>query len=531
MASAGEARQDDLFQKGIVLFQYGDLDGAEASFQTGLRAATARGDRGGEGSYLHELGLVAQRRGDPDLALELLRKSMRAKLAAASVKGAAVPHVSETLHVLGALEDNRGNRGAAQQLFSLAREYREAERDYDGLGSTLHSLAFMALTGGDAPAAIGLFMQALRAGRISGDRGRAQKSAMALQPLLAAGYAVTGGTASAARDLPPNLAEPLAREEAGPHNIPAARQALENALVFQLRRIARGLLADRILRSMALSGLGWWHQYASLHDISAEEPALDDPAFLRFRDAFIQDVLHRRVARIRPEQLLETKLRVLGGECFFWQEGRVNQQLADLGSSCRLVVVNAERARLHRAAQILNERHPPPMIRSFLFGAVGPSTAWAKFSFYEVGREFAVSPYLNELSPAFAFECRGVSRQAVPRRFLDTVIAPEGHEIWHLIEKSPFGSRRGLTSWKAIMCEDLCRYLQQPRTLHEMLIEFHAVFDFSNGLYTGSFPPGEQPQPLPDLLGGMCQDGLAVTRDGGRYYSPIFEEGRRWLLA
>ena len=382
----------------------------------------------------------------------------------------------------------------------------------------------------------------------------------------------------------------LAAQEADPYHIPAARQALEEAVVAQFRELARGLFADMLLRGETPNEDAWWYQYASLHQPTTR-PAADDfaaglekagslgfrgatappgelqflfqtlrgswsslyakqametdreiPEFQAFRKSFPTDVALRRVRVISPAEALETRIRIYGGTVDLWQEGRINRQLSDLGSNIRYTIEGARQHRMDKVRAVVGQPAAAPEgTPNFVLGECAPTSAVGRALFLEIEREFAVSPYLGS-APGYAEGMKAVVRRSVPWRLI--AIDPGGHELYHALTAEDQGS--GLTSWHAVLRDDLCRFCQTPRTFEKIAYEFSRVFGFNMAVAVGvsqgplsanriagdGYPPGESPAQvsLYGIVERLCEDGLLVLKDGA-YYCSLFEEGRRWHLA
>lgn len=386
-----------------------------------------------------------------------------------------------------------------------------------------------------------------------------------------------------------DLIRQIEAQEADPHHIPAARQVLEEALVAQFRAAARGLFADQLLRGEVPDDDTWWYQYASLHEPLApptpddmavvleqlgargfQEPTTpwehaqvlfqtvresltalsvkraretdrDIPAFQAFRKSFPADVALRRVRRIEPAEAKEIRVRIYGGEVDLYQEGRINRQLSDLGSSFRYSIEGAREYRIRKIRALVGmDAAGAADAPKFVLGEAAPVSAVGRATFVEIEREFAVSPYLRgELG--YSEGMKAVVRRAVLWRL---PIDPGGHELNHALGNLDQSS--GLVSWHAVLRDDICRYCQTPRKWENIAYQFSRGFGFNMQLAIAisqgpisqraipgnGYPPGESPEELPlhRIVENLREDGLLILRDGS-YYCPLFEEGRRWHLA
>jgi hypothetical protein len=344
--------------------------------------------------------------------------------------------------------------------------------------------------------------------------------------------------------LPGHLEDKLAASEADPTHIPAARDALEAALTWQLRVISLALLADRLMQSSPgrrPSRDVWWHQYTlNTKGYSVFRPPDDDDdaAGLRtFRQELAAQIAKGVIRRLRPADAPDLALRVLGGYAGLGDEGHVNAQLMALGSDCHYLVEPGEKLRAARAAALASLPHTPfghGII--FFFGLVEPATVIGRIRFIRFTAELAVSPYENPDSPLFYRNGRLVARHFTGAELLHAGLY--GHEFTHIVMDLIDNPRRGVPSWRAIVRQDLCRYLRQPRTAEEIQAAFFPSWLGPHGELESMvipaqswFPAGEAPagNPIGGLVDELVKDGLAERRDG-RFVCRLYEEGRRWLV-
>jgi hypothetical protein len=345
--------------------------------------------------------------------------------------------------------------------------------------------------------------------------------------------------------LPDWLEDRLAEQEADPTDIPAARAALEAAITWQLRYVALGLLANRLLQAGDRPGRTvWWHQYQLGRDgqCSFTPPPEDDDQFRAFRRDLKRQIVTRGLRRIDPAEAAGLRLRLLGGHVSLASEGLVNAQLTTLGSSCYYVAEPAYELRAAQAARLASA--PAPALGKrllFFFGEVQPATATGRIRLIRFTSERAVSPYENPASPVFYSRGRLVQRATALPDFL--LMGHYGHEFGHVVQDLGDHPDHGLRSWRALIRLDLCRYLQVPATMADIGRTFFPAVVGPHGqlespmaalLPGGSwFPPGEedlpQQDPVPALLRELLADGLVQQR-GDQYCCQLYQKGRRWLL-
>ena len=353
----------------------------------------------------------------------------------------------------------------------------------------------------------------------------------------------------------------LVEQETKLTDVMSARAALESALTVQLRALAAGRLADRLLSKQPVSELVWWRHYQSAADGPTQlRPDPDHAGFREFQQQFLESLVQRRVRRVTRSDFAKATLRIYGGRVPVWKEGRVNRQLADLGSSLRLFIVNAERTRRSAIrAKLDGAAGAAWMDGRFLFGEVGPCTACSVSVLFDFTRELAVSPDLEHVTPGFTEGKRIVIRAATHHMAFDVELRqrmdqlwakvglrPEeiedsyrnawqaalGHELGHVLFEAIAPMTPGsLGSWRAGSREDLCRFARVRRTLQEIVDAFGFFFsttERSARLVTGdSLPYWGQ---LDQMLQALIQEGLLVVLDGVALQCPLFEDHRPWQL-
>jgi hypothetical protein len=340
-----------------------------------------------------------------------------------------------------------------------------------------------------------------------------------------------------------------------------AREALEEAVLLQVREIADGLLADILLRGGPVDGRAWWCQFLSRQEHPARYlPDLQDNEFRAYRQDFAQSIAVNRIARVGLDGLADVQVRVLGGRCRFADEGRLNGQLARLGSSLRLVLVGGSRQRMARMRSLLDQKPDAgePLDGRFILGRVGPISYFCGASLYLFEREFAVSPYMEAGASGFSDETRIVVRQDVLRGGVEEKLRERGSDGSHdaeellrmdiaavLVHEAVHSRHQGaqvspgtgpLTVWRNAAREDLLRFAQIPHTLEE----FRTVFAESFGekgtkmnIMMGDMfdirRPGEGFTVERELEALRSERLLFVDRED-RYFSTIYGRGQPWTL-
>jgi hypothetical protein len=284
--------------------------------------------------------------------------------------------------------------------------------------------------------------------------------------------------------------------------------------------------------------------------------SFEDPRVLEYKEQVIEAIGSRRVLPIRPQQLSGCLVSIYGGEICCWQDGRVNSQLAVLGSSYRLIAVNSSHARLDRLRNYIGSKVDQSSIDTrFIFGSVGPISVFANAALFEYKTERAVSPHLSANAAAFAEDARIVLRPIGPDSIAndDSDFFTAGtrvHEATHVWQhgRSMSAGKHEVASWHDGIREDLCRFLQMPRRIDEIHKIFEPQFNpvelhelaktpipeeiKSDRLHWAEYavPRIDHGYTLETDLQDMLKMRLIVKHADGRFYCPIFEKGKRWIL-
>jgi hypothetical protein len=376
--------------------------------------------------------------------------------------------------------------------------------------------------------------------------------------------------------LPQELEEGLRARERDRTDIPAARTALERALVWQFRLISRGLLADRLLHSIDLDDLGWWHQFRSQNEpfpASGEEPFstdtfpefifmaestgleperirtnvekarkpfLDDQEATRaFKDRFKTDVVWGKIPLVQVDSLPDLPIRVYGGVIPMWREGAINRQLVSLGSFFRLWLGNSSEMRKRRLlVELGGTSSSTNRSGAFVFGITRIPSCIGPALLFDFEREYAISPYAGGVSPGMTDGTRIVMRRRIP--FPQPVSASRGvlaHELRHINQQGPAGSDAGfLSRWTPVWKQDLCLFFQRPNNLLGLCFSFEfsgVTQSHYSPLWRVFFPDSEDPEeyPLERLLSELQREGLLLyNSEQQTFYCPLFEKGRTWLM-
>jgi hypothetical protein len=353
--------------------------------------------------------------------------------------------------------------------------------------------------------------------------------------------------------LPDGLELQLIEQETKRNDMPAAKRVLEAAIIFQFRALADGLLADLLLRNQVINNLEWWFQYLSKVDTRSQYlPDLQDSDFIAFRKQFSQSIFLRQTRRVTVADLGSARIRFFGGHTDFWQDGRINRQLANLGSSLRLIVTGSHSQRENRIRSLLGQRPVDISGTRFILGQIGPISAVPRAALFDFENEFALSPYVPGMVSGLTDQARIVVRQipirveveetirsgeivpsAYEERLRELRRAVIGHEARHVL----FDARRmsnGLSlvnSWLNAIREDICRFTQTPRLLDEVREAFAEVFDPPND-WDAPFinAPLNHGCTLEGEVQRMLAERILLVGSDGKLLCPLYQEGRPWTL-
>lgn len=358
-------------------------------------------------------------------------------------------------------------------------------------------------------------------------------------------------------NLPDELEQQVILHETIRDNAAGAREVLETLLLIQLRAVADGLLASMLLRGESFDALAWWSQFLTRQQHPSKYfPDLTDADFRSYRKDFAQRAATNQIRKISLRSLAELQIRILGGHCHFYDEGKINRQLARLGSSLRLIVVGSSHYRTARMRNIFGQQSndKASLDGRFILGRIGPSSFFDNAVLFLFEREFAISPYMETRASGFTDNAKIVVRldvlrgevenqiqisQAEKTRGMENLlyemmISVLTHESRHIIFD---GARISTASssaaaWRQIAREDLLRFAQQPRTLNEFQAAFADYFPGS-GLTVRTAPAfsdGKYRHTLQRALETLLSDGLLFVNHDNRLYSKLYGRGEKWTL-
>jgi tetratricopeptide (TPR) repeat protein len=176
-------------QLGSVAQDRGDLTAAENWYRKSLEIKEALDNRPGMALTYHQLGILAQDRGDLTAAENWYRKSLEIKEALGNRPGAA-----STYHNLGIVAHDRGDLTAAENWYGKSLEIEEALGNRLGMASSYHQLGIVAQLRGDLTAEENWYRKSLEITEALGN-----------QPGMAATYSQLGLLAEQRKDVPAAL--------------------------------------------------------------------------------------------------------------------------------------------------------------------------------------------------------------------------------------------------------------------------------------------------------------------------------------
>ncbi len=168
----------------------GDLAAAETWCRKSLEINEALGNRPGMASSYHLLGIVAQLRGDLAAAETWYQKSLEI-----FEELDDRPHMAQSYHQLGVVAQVRGDLAGAETWYQKSLEIKEALGNRPGMASSYHQLGMVAQDRGDLAAAETWYRKSLEINEALGNR-----------PGIALTYCQLGLLAEACGDSPGALA-------------------------------------------------------------------------------------------------------------------------------------------------------------------------------------------------------------------------------------------------------------------------------------------------------------------------------------
>ncbi|MEA2239287.1 MAG: hypothetical protein QOC81_4011 [Thermoanaerobaculia bacterium] len=340
--------------------------------------------------------------------------------------------------------------------------------------------------------------------------------------------------------LPQELERTLAQQESNPFDAGLARRALEDAVIYQFRVLAAGLLAESILRDGCLQA-----GVARQHFESGDEPS----ETTRIREAsqrFGESVASGTQGTILIRELSQVRVRILGGEVQLWDDCEINQQLSGLGSDVRLAFPGAARlSELVLRETIGQSDDKWPVDARFILGRVGAKTAGPFGPVFDFHVELAVSPYVDPSATAFTYENRAVVRRAAIRRVvLDRQMPQEAievqclHNLIHeLVHTSSYShpSQQSYAAWHYTqdLKADIRRFTETAKSRAEIEQAFDLSYErdivaFKAKALGRSLPEQKLPDSM-QVVALLIQDG-SVGFDGVSYLSTAYGDGRRWAF-
>ena len=150
---------------GVLAQRRGDYDTAHDRYQQALTIFENLGDRAGTATTHHNLGILAQRRGDYDTARKLYEQSLHIEEELGDRAGTA-----NTYHQLGILAHDQGDYDTARKLYEQSLHIKEELGDRASTANTYHQLGMLAQRRGDYDTAHDRYQQALTIFENLGDR-------------------------------------------------------------------------------------------------------------------------------------------------------------------------------------------------------------------------------------------------------------------------------------------------------------------------------------------------------------------------
>jgi tetratricopeptide (TPR) repeat protein len=148
-AKARQSLAVSYHQLGVVAQERGDLDAAEAWYKRSLAIEEELGNRPGMASSYHQLGMVAQLRGDLGAAEAWYKRSL-----AIEEELGNRPHMAISYHQLGRVAELRGDLDAAEAWYKRSLAILEELGNRPHMAISYHQLGRVAELRGDTDGAL-----------------------------------------------------------------------------------------------------------------------------------------------------------------------------------------------------------------------------------------------------------------------------------------------------------------------------------------------------------------------------------------
>ncbi|WP_326722069.1 tetratricopeptide repeat protein [Streptomyces sp. NBC_00243] len=154
-----------IHQLGIIAQERGDYQQAEERYRASLTILEELGDRSGIASSYHQLGMIAQERGDYQQAEERYRASLTILEELGDRSG-----IANSYHQLGIIAQERGDYQQAEERYRASLTIAEELGDRSGIASSYHQLGIIAELRGDYQQAEERYRASLTIAEELGDR-------------------------------------------------------------------------------------------------------------------------------------------------------------------------------------------------------------------------------------------------------------------------------------------------------------------------------------------------------------------------
>lgn len=343
----------------------------------------------------------------------------------------------------------------------------------------------------------------------------------------------------------PLISEPLEmklrEQEADPTHPLEARAALEEAVIFQLRRLASGLIG--YLAAQGHDSTDAWLQHSRANS-DCSEPDLDhSQAISVAKKQFAEDLSEGRIRIINPVNLGKFSIRVLNGSAALWNEQKINRQFRQLGSRLRLINFGSSRFIVNELRKLLGHRDFLPVDGRFILGEVAALSTWQLGPIFDYERELAVSPFVEIRAVGLNFENRIVVRRPLLRSLYENeeiaqyyAMSTLAHEMHHVTGFRPppsWGSYLR-ASWLEDTEADLLRFAEFNKSRDELASVFSFNFEnpviahINNLLGKEHFP--SLPLTLDAILKNLIKRNHIAIDSDRKMSCQKFKDGRRWLV-
>jgi len=325
----------------------------------------------------------------------------------------------------------------------------------------------------------------------------------------------------------------MASVEAQKDDIAIARSVLEESLTYQFQKLVLGLCSYEALHGKSISNF-------CLNPLKSYFSWEDEPFSIEaMRQRIALGTISKDWEIITISQLGNVEIRLFHKYVNLWNDIEINEQLALLGSSLRFYFAGSDfLSIIHIKSLVGYPNNSPSLDGRFILGEIGTVSATYFGPLFYFTKELAISPYFSEAEPGFTMGDTTVIRNVLLKEgSKDHVLA---HELAHALA---YGFKDGLpfgvTNWQGWIERDICRFLIDTHTFHELqeaigtyqkiadrAVDFtlQHIKDERNIFNNYEFLSFQE------IFEDLIKKEKILRKENDKYYSPIYRGGSKWAI-